>query len=301
MNNEPLAKRVLFLTIHCNRFGNVRKSNVKLDTTAQHARFKTGQMLLASPELDAIRIRDGQVKKQMEDFVLPYKMGCAVLPSESSLEVKKILADYEKIERPELVKAFVAAYVTRVQEAKVALKEEFEESHYPSVEEIGEEFAFSWTLFSLELPDDLKDKAAELISEVAVGVQKALAVGAHGLVKKLADSLSMKDDGTPKKLYDTHFVKLQEWLASFDVRNVVNSVELKSEMDNLKALMAGVDPELVRNNDGLRLKLQTELASAANSLCTMVEHKGRIFRDVEPVDRKNVEAKSGTLKKAGLL
>jgi hypothetical protein len=65
--------------------------------------------------------------------------------------------------------------------------------------------------------------------------------------------------------------------------------------------MAGVDPELVRNNDGLRLKLQTELASAANSLCTMVEHKGRIFRDVEPVDRKNVEAKSGTLKKAGLL
>ena len=60
MNNESLAKRVLFLTIHCNRFGNLRKSNVKLDTTAQHNRFKTNQQLLDSPELDAIVKRAGQ-------------------------------------------------------------------------------------------------------------------------------------------------------------------------------------------------------------------------------------------------
>ncbi len=46
------------------------------------------------------------------------------------------------------------------------------------------------------------------------------------------------------------------------------------------ALMQGVDPELVRNNDTLRLKLHTDLAAATTTLCTMVEHRGRVFRDV---------------------
>ena len=284
MNTESLAKRILFLTIHCNRFGNLRKSAVKLDTTAQHNRFKTNQTLLDSPELDAIMLRDNAVKRQVEAFVLPYKIACVILPAESGKEVKQILTAYEKVERPELVKAFVATYVARVQDAKIALKDEFVEGHYPTVEEIAEEFSFDWNLFSLDLPEDMKDKAASMIEDVTKAVAEALTASAHGLVKKLADSLSTNEDGSSKKICDTHFEKLQTWLANFDVKNVINSAELKAEMDKLSGLMKGMDPELVRNNDTLRLKLHTELSAAATSLCTMVEAKGRVFRDVEPVD-----------------
>jgi hypothetical protein len=120
-----------------------------------------------------------------------------------------------------------------------------------------------------------------MIEDVTKAVAEALATTAHGLTKKLADSLSMNEDGSAKKICDTHFEKLQAWLSNFDVKNVVNSAELKAEMDELSGLMKGMDPELVRNNDTLRLKLHTELSAAATSLCTMVEHKGRVFRDVE--------------------
>ena len=279
---SSLASRVLFLTIHCNRFGNLRRSNVKLDTTAEHKRFHAAQQLLDSLELDAITKRDNAVKKQVEAFVLPYKIACAILPQESGKEVKAILTAYEKVERPTLVKAFIATYISRVADAKIALKEEFVEGHYPTVEEIEKEFSFDWNLFSLDLPEDMKDKAASMIVDVTNAVADALAASAHGLTKKLADSLSMNEDGSAKKICDTHFEKLQAWLSNFDVKNVINSSELKVEMDKLKALMQGVDPELVRNNDTLRLKLHTDLAAATTTLCTMVEHKGRVFRDVAP-------------------
>jgi hypothetical protein len=289
MNTETsLASRVLFLTIHCKRFGNLRKSSVKLDTTAQHTRFKTNQTLLDAPELDAIMKRDNAVKKQIEAFVLPYKIACAILPQESGKEVKAILTAYEKVERPQLVKAFVDAYVTRISEAKVALKDEFVEGHYPTVEEVQKEFSFDWNLFSLDLPEDMKDKAASMIEDVTKAVAEALATTAHGLTKKLADSLSMNEDGSVKKICDIHFEKLTAWLANFNVKNVINSAELKAEMDKLSGLMKGMDPELVRNNDSLRLKLHADLDAAAKSLCTMVEHKGRVFRDVPEVSNDSV-------------
>ncbi len=280
--NESLAKRVLFLTIHCNRFGNLRKSNVKLDTTAQHNRFKTNQKLLNSPELEAIIKRDNAIKELAEGFGLPYKIACSVVPADSGKEVKQILTDYELIERPKLVLAFIAAYVSQVEAAKVDLKDEFIPEHYPSVDEIAEEFSFSCILFSMDLPEDLKDKAASMIVDVTKAVTEALVMSAHGLTKKLADSLSMNADGSAKKIYDTHFTKLQEWLSHFDVKNVINSTELKAEMDKLSGLMKGMDPELVRNNDTLRLKLHADLDAAAKTLCSMVEQKpGRLFRDVE--------------------
>ena len=204
---SSLASRVLFLTIHCNRFGNLRRSNVKLDTTAEHKRFHAAQQLLDSPELDAITKRDNAVKKQVEAFVLPYKIACAILPQESGKEVKAILTAYEKIERPTLVKAFIATYISRVADAKIALKEEFVEGHYPTVEEIEKEFSFDWNLFSLDLPEDMKDKAASMIVDVTNAVADALAASAHGLTKKLADSLSTNEDGSAKKICDTHFEK----------------------------------------------------------------------------------------------
>jgi hypothetical protein len=53
-------------------------------------------------------------------------------------------------------------------------------------------------------------------------------------------------------------------------------------MDKLKALLAGVDPEKVRNNEGLRLSIAEDMAKATESLTTMVQRKGRVFRDTDP-------------------
>src|ERR1017187_8923947 len=104
-NLGTLAKRVLFLTISCSRFGNIRKSNVELNTTANHSRFATNKKLLVSPELKQIAKRDEEVKHQVERFLLPYKVGCSILPCASAMTVRTILNDYKKVERPALEQA----------------------------------------------------------------------------------------------------------------------------------------------------------------------------------------------------
>jgi hypothetical protein len=286
-NLGTLAKRVLFLTISCSRFGNIRKSNVELNTTANHSRFATNKKLLVSPELKQIAKRDEEVKRSVENFLLPYKVGCSILPCASAPTVRQILNDYKKVERPALVNAFKAAYTEQVAAAAIELKEEFVAADYKPVEAIAADFEFDFDMFSMDLSDEMKEQAHEKIMEAASGIAEALAVAAHELVSKLADSLSANSDGTAKKIYDKQFVKLQEFLAGFDIRNVVNSVELKAEMDKLKALMAGVDPEKVRENDGLRAGISAEMSKATASLTAMIQHQGRKFRDAEPVEGTN--------------
>jgi len=58
-------------------------------------------------------------------------------------------------------------------------------------------------------------------------------------------------------------------------------------MEKLKSLMAGVDPEKVRENDGLRSGIAAKMSEATASLTAMIQHRGRKFRDVEPVEGMN--------------
>jgi hypothetical protein len=282
MGGSDLAEKIRFLTVNCKRFGNLRTSKVALQTTANETWFHTNKVLLKSPELSAIAQRDAAIKKSILPYLLPYKVGCAILPSASGVTVREILEAYEKVERPALVKAFVDAYITRIEEAKVEQKEQFDSAQYKDISEVAGEFSFDYDLFSLSLPADLKDAAHAKIMAAADGIADALASAAYTLTSKLAESLSSNDDGTAKKIYDKQFVKLQEFLAGFDIRNVTGQADLKKEMDILKDLMEGVDPEKVRNNDGLRLQIAEKMAAATKALTVMVQPKGRLFRDPEP-------------------
>ena len=77
-----LAGKIVFLTITARKFGNLRTSHVGLQTTALETRFDTKKRLLDSPELKEIAKRDGEIKMQIKDFLLPYKVGVSILPRE---------------------------------------------------------------------------------------------------------------------------------------------------------------------------------------------------------------------------
>jgi hypothetical protein len=278
-----LAGKIVFLTITARKFGNLRTSHVGLQTTALETRFDTKKRLLDSPELKEIAKRDGEIKMQIKDFLLPYKVGVSILPRASAKAVREILDAYKKVERPALVTAFIKAAPDQKTTAQADLKEQFDDSEYLVGEELADEFEWDYDMWTLTMDDDMKDLAHEKIMEAAAGIADALATGAHMLVSRLADSLSTNSDGKPKKLYDAHFTKLQEFLAGFDIRNVTDAVELKEEMDKLKFIMSGMDVEKVRNNEGLRVELASKLSEATSHLTTMVQQKGRKFRDVKPI------------------
>jgi len=277
-----IASKILFLTINCTRLGNLRTSHVALNTNANEGMFHTAKKLLNSPELKMIAARDGQIKKSIMPYAMPYKLGAVIVPTVSGPAVREILKAYRDVERPALVKALVDVYDERVGESMLLLKGEFDATQYLSKDQVAAEFAFDYMLVSLELPESLKDEAQETITSATAAVNEALAYSAQVMVDKLAQSLKPDADGKFGKIYDKQFSVLQEFLATFDMKNVTSNADLKKQMDKLKALMAGVDPEKVRNNDGLRLGLTEGFSEAAAALHTMVQRKGRVFRDIDP-------------------
>jgi hypothetical protein len=284
-NLDNLASKVLFLTISFSRFGNFRKANVEINSTANDKRFKHQKQLLDSPELSMIVKRDNEVRKSVESMCLPYDIGVLLAPIANKDAIITVLDAYKKNERPELLKALYAVYTDQVNAAQSELKENFSALDYPSLTELAETFDFKYRFTSLQLPDDMKEQAHEMIMEAANGISLALATAAHELVSKLADQLAGDVDGKPKRLNDKAILKLQEFLNGFDIRNVTNHAELKKQMDKLKLITAGVDADKLRENDGLRTELQKEFSVAATTLSTLTTVKGRKFRtDVAVID-----------------
>jgi len=281
-NLGNIADKILFLTINCTRLGNLRTAKVSLNTNAAESMFHTAKKLLDSKELKQIAKRDGEIKASLDKYSMPFKMGSVVVPSVSGPTVRKILVDYRDVERPALVKALVSVYLEQVAASKFLLKDQWDESQYLPVEEVAGEFSFDFMLFSLSLPESMKDEAQEKITSAVACINDALAAAAQEMVEKLASSLKPDADGKFGKVYDKPFIALQEFLANVDIRNVTNHAQLKAQTDKLKALLAGVDPQKVRDNDGLRISLAAGMSEATDALTSMVQRKGRVFRDADP-------------------
>jgi hypothetical protein len=286
MENEKslgnIASKILFLTINCTRLGNLRTAHVALNTNANEGMFHTAKKLLDSPELKAIAKRDNEVKASLAKYSMPFKLGCMSVPLVSGPTVRQILKDYRDVERPALVKALVSVYADQVAAAKLLLKEQWDESQYLPVDKVAAEFSFYFMLVSLDLPESMKDEAQEKIQSAVTCINDALAAAAKEMVEKLAASLKPDADGKFGKVYDKQFTALQEFLANVDIRNVSSHAELKAQTDKLKALLAGVDPQKVRDNDGLRISLAAGMSEATDALTSMVQRKGRVFRDADP-------------------
>lgn len=289
-NPNELVNKTAFLLLEFSTFGNFRKADVEIKSQANQDRFKHQKQLLESPELAAITKADYALKMEIDAIALPYKLGIRIIPVAAVNELGAKLKVYQKITRPALVEAFVATYEGQVAQAALALKENFNPTNYPDAGEVVNQFTFDFNFQSFAVPASIKDVAPQLFEEekekihqkmvaAAEGIGQALATAAHELVATLADRLAVGDDGKPKRLHSTHLVHLQQFLNTFDIRNVTDFGALKIEMDKLKMLTEGIDVEKIKDNDSFRNELQVKFSVVAESLSELVTIKGRKFRD----------------------
>src|ERR1019366_8953012 len=110
INLETLADQTFFVSMKFERFGNLRKAHVVMDTDANESRFKHSKTLLDSPELKAIADADRGVKLQVELLCMPTKadIGVRFAPVANFSKIATILKSYQTVTRPGLVKIFLA-------------------------------------------------------------------------------------------------------------------------------------------------------------------------------------------------
>ena len=285
-----LAKKTVFIKLHLGLLGNSRKvSSSQVEVDADKSLIRVSKNLIDSPELQAIRTLDGDIRRYLYETCLPFEVGIHLLPLALLETVDEKLREF-KDKRGELVEAFLAAYPRLCQEAAGRLRTLYNPADYPPADEVRSRFNFNWHYVSYGVPEQLReisarifqverDKAAQAMSEACAEVQQVMRASLLELVSHLRDRLGDQPDGKPQRLRESTVEKLRDFLATFDLRNVVDDQELKEQVDSARALLAGTTTDAIRNTAELRSQVRQGMAQIADRLGTMVSDRvGRKFR-----------------------
>lgn len=288
-----LTSRTVLFTLEFGRFGNSRKAEMTANTTAVQDRFVHTKRLLNSPELAEIIKQDSALRSWLDKPNRCWKYGgrsgtMRVLSNDQIDEVFDRCRDYETNVRPELIKAFGAVYVSQIAQAQTDLGPQFDATQYPPVEEVLACFNMYWTFPSYATDEKLKvlsPKVYALKTEEAAGkltiafeeIQQGMRVLLKEYVDKLLGVLT-PTDGKKKKLTKSSITKLQDFLNTFNLRNVTDDLQLQVEVDKLKAIMTGVDVDMIKDSANFKVDLTAKFAEASATLTNLVEVTGRKFR-----------------------
>jgi len=287
---EDLAQKTVFVKVNLGALGNSRKvSSAQVEVDADKNLIRVSKTLLDSPELQAIRRLDGELRRYLYNMCLPFELGIHLLPIGLIEPVDAKLHEFEA-QREELVETFLAAYPRLCQEAAGRLRTLYNPLDYPPVEEVRSEFTCSWQYVSYGVPHQLREvsermfqdereKAADRMAEAYTEVRLVLREAMVELVAHLRDRLTDQPDGAPQRLRESTVQKLREFLDTFDFRNVTNDEELKEQVERARALLTGTTTDAIRNMAELRARVRAGMGEIANRLGTLVSDRvARKFR-----------------------
>jgi hypothetical protein len=256
---------------------------VKADPTWTRA----GKQLIKSPELDAVKSFDGETTKWLYRRCLSsiFKGGIYVLPNNLIEEVDDYLTSRLAL-RAELVEKAVLTYPERHEEARRALRAKdamsvYDPKDYPTTEGFRAAFTMSWRYLAFNVPDSLANvrrsllereeaKAAREMSELKDECRNILRQGYAQLVDHMVERLKPGEDGKKKTFRDTLVERFREFVALLPQRDITDDFVLRDFVERGKEIMNGIEPEDLRDNDGMRQRVQRRMEEMKQELDGMV-------------------------------
>jgi hypothetical protein len=283
MSALELSQKTIALMVKFHKFGNHRKvSTAEVQVEADKEWISVSKKLVECPELEQILSLDGRVRKFLDSRALPSLLakGIYLLPLPYVEEVNAKLQEFSA-EREKLVQAFGKVYVAVVREAQKKLDAIFDEGDYPGVEEMERQFYLKFQYISFNTPVALEQINAELYEQEKAKaeivwkdanetIQQLLRANLGDLVSHLVNKLTPDEGGKKKKFHDSALTNLDEFLKTFDVRNVTNDADLKKLVDKAKKLVAGTSPELLRNEEENRAFVTAGFEEIKKAIAPMI-------------------------------
>lgn len=248
--------------------------------------------ILDSPELGGVRKVDVQIRQAImkKSYSTKYlHQGIFLVPLGL---VEQLDAELEalKVKREEAIEAFLEAYPEAIEESKVRLKGLFSENDYPTVDDIKDKFRFQVRYVNFDVSGTLeevssalfnkqKEKAEKDWENAAEEIRQALRLGMSEMVDKLCDRLSPDSEGKPKRFKAGTIDAFNEFLTTFEHRDLTNDGELKTLVSSARAALKGASAIELRKNKDVRTSV----------LDSFKEIKSKLDRlDTAPVGRKVV-------------
>lgn len=287
---QDLAQRTVCVKVRLGRLGNSRKvSNSQVEVDTDKSLIRVSKHLLDSKELRTIANFDGEIRRYLYDTCLPFEAGIHLCPVALLEEMEGKLRAFTS-SREELVQQFLTVYPSLCQEAAKRLRSLYNPADYPPLENVAQQFTFTWQYISFGVPDQLREistkiwqdereKAAQVMAEAGREIQQVLRTAMAELVKHMRDRLKDGLDGKPLRFKETTVSNLVDFLGTFDFRNVTDDAELKALVDKARELLGDVSADDLRTTACVRAKVQQGMADLAAELDTMIVKKpARKFR-----------------------
>jgi hypothetical protein len=282
-----------FITTHFSMgIGRMRQiKQLEVTTTADKSQLRHQKQLIDSPELDEIRSQDAKLKRFLESKTCSYDEATRFVPKFFLPEIDKVMEAYRVLRRPALVAKFMEVYqgleALDFEPLREALGDQFERSDYPTAEMVERGFRFS---FYYRPVGEIALQgispviiAREIEKENSIRIQAvtewrdAMRTMGMSAVDALADVLT-PENGKRKKLYETHVTKLQEFLETYDFRDLAGDTEYQQYVKQLRGIMQGVTIDRLRENESLKIYVAEKLDAVKKGMGGLVQVSGRKFR-----------------------
>jgi hypothetical protein len=289
---ESIAETSVFLRLKFGLLGNSRKiSNSAVEVDADKNLIRVSKKLLESKELDAIRSLDGEIRKYIYNHCLPgFDDGMFFLPYGLVSQVERKLKQFAT-ERAALVEIFLLAYPELCRQAEESLRSVYNRADYPTVEEVRAKFTLSWLYLEIGTPGKLRGIDSALFEESRESLNQTMRNAAEeaqsmmrGIVLDLVEHLQerLSDDpasGKQRIFRDSAVTNLQEFLRLFDARNITNDRQLAAQVQRLREMVSGVDPQDLRDLHTVRDRVRTGMEEVKRQLDGLVVNRtGRKIR-----------------------
>lgn len=268
---QEREKRALGMVVTFSGIGNRKKVHTsQIDVTGDTEKktdktwLAVSKKLIDAEELDAISALDGEIRWYIETRALPsnLKKGIYLVPVDFIEEMESKLTAFAE-RRRDLVAQLITAYEGLVREAQGRLDKLFNSADYLTRADLANSFGLKWQYVTFDTPASLatisrhlyeeeKKKAEAAWKEASEAIRQLLRESMAELVDDMVDKLTPKPDGKQKVFRDSSIGYYQDFLATFDPKNITDDAQLKALVDKAKGLLRGVKPDRLRESENTR-------------------------------------------------
>lgn len=285
--SQLVTAKTICLALHRGKFGNRKQASMAdIEVDADKSLLRMAKQLLDSKELQDIQRLDSEVASYLKRVAFPsqFKGGVYLIPVSMVTDIEGALQNF-RTRREALIDVAVQMYPTRVEDTAARLGMVYNPRDYPSTDRFRACFTFDWQYVTFETPSRLKAISAQLfeterakaearLSAVADECRDAMRSGLATMIDRLVERLTPAEDGKKKVFTSTAVTNINEFLSTFELRNVTDDAELGALVEKARGIMTGIDVKTLRSDDLIRQGVAEKLTTLANALEPMTIDRG---------------------------
>ena len=248
------------------------------DTFGAEGEFlSAGKKLLDTkhPAFKAVTAVKGRIVSYWKSLSLPYPEPGIRLIRQDRIDTFDVQMGEFRTELDEAVSRLDEHYAELRSAARDRLGSLYDSSDYP--ESLRGLFQVSWDYPSVEPPDYLQqlhpdlyqqecERVAARFDEAVRLAEQAFMEELQQLVAHLTERLTGQSDGQPKTFRNSAVNNLTDFFDRFRQLNVRSNQDLDTLVEQCQGIVRGVEPQSLRDNQGVRQHVATELSAVQSVL-----------------------------------